>query len=87
VQEVAAPVDAEHGRRMAQRRHLRHQRRFDVLARHEQLDGFDARSAGGVDQVLALAHEQALLLSLPPRVEQLPDQLELRVVGRRDHSE
>jgi hypothetical protein len=87
VREIAAPVDAEHARRVAQRRHLRRQRRLDVLARDEQLRRLDPHGACGVDEVFALADEQPLLLTLTPRLEQPADQLELRVVRRRDHSE
>ena len=82
-----APVDADHARRVGERRELRDERRLDVLAGDEQLDGLDARGARGLDEVLALADEQPLLLALPPRLEQAPDQLQLRVVRRRDHSE
>ena len=84
--QVVAPEDADHARRVAERRQVGDETGFDVLARDEQLDGLDPRRAGRVDEVFALAHEQPLSLALPSRLEQLADELQLRVVRRRDHS-
>src|SRR5262249_36950081 len=84
--QIRAAIDPERARRMAQRRELSDERGLDVLARDEQLDRLDARVVRRLDEILALADEEALLLPLPPRLEQTPDQLQLRVVARRDHT-
>ena len=87
VRQVCAAVDADHARRVRERRELGDERRLDVLAGDEQVDRLDAGSARGLDEILALADEQPLLLALPPRLEQPPDQLQLRVVRGRDQNE
>ena len=71
---------------MRERGQCRHELRLHVLAGNEQLDGLDPRVVSGKHEILALADEQALLLALPPRLQQPPDQLQLRVVRRRDHA-
>jgi hypothetical protein len=68
---------------MAECRHLREQRRLDVLARDEQLDRLDARGRRGLDEVLALGDEQAELVA-PAPLRQLPNELELLVLPRLD---
>ena len=63
--QVVAPVDTDHARRVTERRQLGDESRLDVLARDEQLDRLDAGGSRGVDEVLALADEEPLLLALP----------------------
>ena len=92
---------AEHGddaRRMRQRREARHHLGCDELRPGEALDqrrplGVDQRLHGleagvetGLDEILALADEEAELLALPARLE-LPDELDPRVGRGRDHAE
>jgi hypothetical protein len=60
-----------------ERRHLRQQRRLDVLSGHEQLDRPDAV---GREQILALDDEQPKLVAPAPVVE-LADELEPLVVA------
>jgi hypothetical protein len=70
---------------MPQRRELGEQLGRDVLAGRERLDRLDPGFPRRLQQVLALADEEALPLALTPRGQQPPDQAKLRVVGRRDH--
>jgi hypothetical protein len=86
VRQRLAPVEADHPRRVRERRDAREQLRLDVLARTKELDRFDARVVGRLHEVLALDNEQPLLLALPPRVEQAPHQPQRRVGRRSDHS-
>ncbi|HEU5489666.1 MAG TPA: hypothetical protein VFU84_02645 [Gaiellaceae bacterium] len=65
---------------MTERRDLAEELRHDVLAGDEQLDRFDARRRGGLDEVLALDREETGLLALFPRREKLPDEPELLVL-------
>jgi hypothetical protein len=67
-----------------QRRHAGEQLGHDGLPGHEQLDGLDACGRGRGDEVLALADEQSRLLAMLS-LRELADELELRVVARRDH--
>jgi hypothetical protein len=60
-----------------ERRHLRQQRRLDVLPGNEQLDRPDAV---GREQILALDDEQPKLVAPAPVVE-LADELEPLVVA------
>ena len=83
--QVAAPVDADHARRVRHRRDPGEQLRLDVLAGDEQVDRLDPSGAGRVDEILALADEQAELVPLPPAL-QLADQLQARVGGGGDHA-
>jgi hypothetical protein len=64
-----------------ERRHLREQRRLDVLARDEQLDRLE--TGGGLDEVLPFDSEQPELVAPAPVVE-LADELEPLVVARGD---
>src|SRR5439155_4233565 len=75
--QIVPPVDADHARRMRERRDLRQERRLDVLACDEQLDRLDA--ARGHDEILALDREEAELLPPAPLV-QLADELQPLVV-------
>jgi hypothetical protein len=86
LRKIGPLVDPEHARRMTERRELRDEGSFHVLARDEQLDRLDSGFASGVDEILALADEKPLLLPLPPRLQKAPDELQLRVVRGRDHS-
>jgi hypothetical protein len=61
-------------------RHLRQQRRLDVLARDEQLDRLDAGRRRGGGEILALRDEQLELVAPAPVVE-LADELEPLVVA------
>ena len=76
--EIATPEDADHARRMAERRHLGERGRVDVVAGDEQFDRLDPGAARRIDEILALAHEQPELLPLPRRRE-APDELQLPV--------
>jgi hypothetical protein len=64
-----------------ERRHLREERRLDVLAGDEQVDGLDPVG----EQVLALDGEQAELVPPAPVVE-LADELEPLVVAGGDQA-
>jgi hypothetical protein len=64
--QVVAPVDADHARRVTERRQLGDKGGIDVLARDEQFDRLDAGGSRGLDEVLALANEEPFLLALPP---------------------
>jgi hypothetical protein len=65
---------------MAERRHLRQELGQDVLPRDEELDRLHARGRGRLDEVLALDREEAGLLPVLARREELPDEAELRVL-------
>jgi hypothetical protein len=64
-----------------ERRHLREERRLDVLARNQQLDRVDAVC----EQVLALDREQPELAS-PAPVAELADKLQAFVVAGGDQA-
>ena len=81
--QVGAPEDAEHARRVRERRHLGEQRRLDVLSRDEQVDRLDA--GGRLDEVLTLRDEQLELVAPAPVVE-LADELEPLVVAGGDQT-
>src|SRR5439155_6760242 len=83
--EIVPAVDADHARRMGERRVLGEQLRRDVLARHEQLDRLDPCLPGRVDEVLALGHEEPELVA-PAPVGELADELELLVVAGDDQA-
>jgi hypothetical protein len=51
---------------MRHRRDLCQQLRLHVLVSPQELDGLDARVVRGLDEILALCDEQALLLPLTP---------------------
>src|SRR5439155_5694539 len=57
------PVDANHARRMGHRRDLRQQLGLDIFSGAEELDRLEARVVGGLDEMLALSHEQAFLFA------------------------
>jgi hypothetical protein len=78
--QVLAPKDADHPRRMGESRDFREERRLDVLARDEQLDGLDACSLSGGDQILTLSDEEPEFVP-PAAVLQLADELELLVLA------
>jgi hypothetical protein len=59
-----------------ERRHLREERRLDVLAGDQQLDGVDALC----EQILTLDREQPELVA-PAAVTQLADKLQAFVVA------
>jgi len=59
-----------------ERRHLREERRLDVLARDQQFDGVDAVC----EQILTLDREQPELVA-PAAVTQLADKLQAFVVA------
>ncbi|HYQ10351.1 MAG TPA: hypothetical protein VEP92_04225 [Gaiellaceae bacterium] len=61
---------------MRERRHLREERRLDVLARDQQFDGVDAVC----EQILTLDREQPELVA-PAAVTQLADKLQAFVVA------
>ena len=81
--QVVPPVDADHARRVRERRHLGEQRRLDVLARDEQVDRLDP--GGRFDEVLTLRDEQPELVAPAPVVE-LADELEPLVVAGGDQT-
>jgi hypothetical protein len=60
--------------------------RQDVLARDQELDRLDARSARSFDEVLALDREQPGLGPVLARREKLPDEPELLVLARLDQA-
>jgi hypothetical protein len=64
-----------------ERRYLREERRLDVLARDQQLDGLDAVGK----QVLPLDREQPELVA-PAAVTQLADKLQAFVVAGGDQA-
>jgi hypothetical protein len=66
---------------MPERRDLAEKLGRDVLARHEKLDGLDARRERRIDEVLALDREEAGLQAMLARGEKLPDEPELLVVA------
>jgi hypothetical protein len=66
-----------------ERRHLRQQRRLDVLPRDEQVDRLDA--GGRLDEVLTLRDEQLELVAPAPVVE-LADEIEPLVVAGGDQT-
>jgi hypothetical protein len=68
---------------MSKRRHLRQQRRLDVVTGDEQLDGLDPNGRGRVDEILALRNEQPELVAPPPLL-QLANELELLVLAGGD---
>ncbi|HWJ32931.1 MAG TPA: hypothetical protein VNR59_11370 [Gaiellaceae bacterium] len=68
---------------MSQRRDLREQRRLDVLAGDQQVDGLEARGARRLNEILPLGDEQPELVA-PAALLQLADELELLVVARAD---
>ena len=84
---VGLPEDGDHAGRVAERRELGHEGRLNLLRLpepvgerrslgvHEHLDGLDPRIQSGLDQVLALADEEAELFALAPSRE-LPDELQ-----------
>ncbi len=78
--QVVAAVDADHARRVPERRHLREQLGRDVLSRDEQVDRLDARGERRLDQILALSDEQPELVA-PAPVPELADELEPLVVA------
>src|SRR5215213_3590991 len=91
---AAGAEDADHPRRVPERRDLGEQVRGDLFrARQPYLRrprGVDEREVElpparerTFDEVLALAGEQAELVALPPRLE-LAHELQPRVVARRD---
>ena len=80
----ALAIDADHPGPGAQRAHRAQQRGFDVLSRHQDELGVGPGGRRGGHQVLALGHEQARALALAVGAE-LPDPLQLLVVGRGDH--
>jgi hypothetical protein len=65
---------------MGESRDFREERRLDVLARDEQLDGLDACSLSGGDQILTLSDEEPEFVP-PAAVLQLADELELLVLA------
>ena len=70
-----AGLDPDDARRVRERRDGGEQSRVDILPCAQKVDRFDAGGIGRCDEILALADEQALLLALPPRLEQAPNQL------------
>src|SRR6266542_4493313 len=76
VRQRVARIDADHPRRMSERRHRGTQ----------QLDWLDARGVRRGDEILALADEKSLLLTLAPRLDQAPHELQLRIGRRGDHT-
>jgi hypothetical protein len=64
-----------------ERRHLREERRLDVLARDQQFDGVDAVC----EQILTLDREQPELVA-PAAVTQLADKLQAFVVAGGDQA-
>ena len=61
VGKVGAPVDADHARRVAERRDLAEELRQDVVTRDEQLDRLDASGCRRLDEILALDREEPRL--------------------------
>src|SRR4029453_15278794 len=59
---------------------------LDVLSGDQELDRLDSGRPRGLDQVLALGREEAGLLPLPTRREELADKPQLRVVRRGDQA-
>src|SRR6266511_4375006 len=86
VRQRVARIDADHPRRMSERRHRGEQRGLDVHAGTQQLDWLDARGVRRGDEILALADEKSLLLTLAPRLDQAPHELQLRIGRRGDHT-
>ena len=82
--------DRDHPRARAERRDLGQQLRLDLLAAEAAAGGGEhearlgAGRQAGLDQVLALAREQALALAVLA-LAQLADQLQLLVLGAGDH--
>jgi len=65
---------------MSERRHVRQERRLDVLPGDEQLVRLVARRERGVDEVLPLGDEQSELVA-PAPLAQLANELELLVLA------
>src|SRR5206468_1825404 len=86
VREIRLAEDAQHPRGMAERRHRGEHVGLDIVARDEELDGLDADSPGGIDQVLALGREEPRPLPVLARREKLADEAELRVLRRADQA-
>ena len=86
LREVRAPVDADRARGVRQRRHAGEELRLHGLARDEQVDGLDAGDPRRVHEVLALDGEEAGLVAVLALPEELPDELQRRVVTRGDHA-
>ena len=83
--QVGTAEDPDHARRMGERGDGGEQLGLDRLAGDEQIDRLDARRPRRLDEVLALADEQAELLPLPAALEP-PHELQPRVRRRGDHA-
>ncbi len=64
--QIGAAEDGDHPRRVSERRDLREQLGIDVLSGDEPVDRLRAGGEPGLHEILALAHEQAEPLALPP---------------------
>jgi len=82
--QIVAPEDADHARRVGERRDPCEQLRLDGLARDKQVDRLDAFRPRRLDEILALADEEAELRALAAAFE-AADELQPRVGRRRDH--
>ena len=68
---------------MREGRHLREQRRVDVLVRNEDVGRLEAGTETSLDKILTLNREQPKLVTPTPLLE-LAEKLEPLVVARRD---
>ena len=84
--QVRAPIDADHPRRVAERRDFAQKLGHDVLARDEEIERLDARSDRRLDEVLALDGEEPCLEAVLAPREKLPDEPELLVLARLDQA-
>ena len=71
---------------MTERGDLREQLGLDGLAGDQQLERLDASGERRVGEVLAFRREEAGLLTVLARAEELPDEPELLVLARRDQA-
>jgi len=81
--QVLAPEHTDHPRRVGERRDFSKQRRLDVLARNQKLDGVDACSLSRGDQILTFCDEEPEFVP-PAAVVQLANELELLVLAGGD---
>ena len=67
--QVVPPEHRDDARRMRERRHLREQRRLDVLVRDEDVGRLEAGAEAGLDEILTLDREQPELVAPAPFLE------------------
>jgi hypothetical protein len=84
--QVLAPEHTDHPGRVGERRDFSKQRRLDVLARNQKLDGVDACSLSRGDQILTFCDEEPEFVP-PAAVVQLANELELLVLAGGDQAD